>query len=39
VNITQSAITALDPHEIRVFIRNGAGGSGIKLFMFKYEIQ
>jgi hypothetical protein len=39
VNITESTIVASDPHEIRVFIRNGASGSGIKLFMFKYEIQ
>jgi hypothetical protein len=39
VNITESTIVASDPHEIRVFIRNGAVGSGIKLFMFKYEIQ
>jgi len=39
VNITESTIVASDPHEIRVFIRNGASGSGIKLFFFKYEIQ
>ena len=39
VNITESTIVASDPHEIRVFIRNGAVSSGIKLFMFKYEIR
>lgn len=39
VNITETTIVASDPHEIRVFIRNGAVSSGIKLFMFKYEIR
>jgi hypothetical protein len=39
VNITESTIVASDTHQIRVFIRNGQFGSGIKLFMFKYEIQ
>jgi hypothetical protein len=39
ININETTIVASDPHEIRVFIRNGQFGSGIKLFMFKYEIQ